>query len=241
MSGDARAAAEERVFDPALVRRDGLLGLVAGALLPTLCLAAALFVNWLFGGNGVIAGLAGLGVGLGLLAVAYDYLAVGTANKGMRRRLISKLRRLGELSFDPESPEVYFVGLAYRGRSRSAWESDDEIGFVEVTFEGLKFRGDRMTFEVDFRDLAGVEMVPVGSGLPSSIQRVKLETISGEPFETLYLSSRETSRLSASNAVSQTLGEALHSRWQRRAPAARLGAMIDEPESAVLQRDDGGG
>jgi len=219
---EARADPEQRVFDPAVIRRDGLFGLLAGALLPTVCLLVAIWVNWIFGGNSVLAGLAGLGVGLGLLAVAYDYLAVGPSNAGMRRRLIEKLRRLGELSFDPASPEVYFVGLAYRERRSSRWETDDEIGFLEVTFDGLIFHGDRLSFRIDYADLVQVDLEPVGGGLPSSVGRLSLITASGEPFDRLAFSSRERPRLSASNAVTATLHEAIRTRWLRRAPATRL-------------------
>ncbi len=222
MSNRARPAHEQRVFDPAVVRRDGLLGLVAGALLPTGCLLVALVVNWIFGGHGLLAGLAGLGVGLGMLAVAYDYLAVGPSNAGMRRRLIDKLRRLGELSFDPGSPEVYFTGLAFRDQRASRWETDDDIGFLEVTFDALIFHGDRLSFRLEYADLEHVAMEPVGAGLPSSVGRVRLETAAGEPFEWLAFSSRERPRLSASNAVTTALFEAVHSRWQRRVAATRL-------------------
>lgn len=217
MSDHRRAPREQRVFDPAVIRRDGLFGLVAGALVPSVCLAVALLVHWLFGGHGLVAALAGLVTGLGLLAVCYDYLAMGPSNARMRRQLVEKLRRVGDLAFDPASPEVYYVGLAYRDGRSSQFESDDDIGFIQVLPDKLIYRGDRLAFELDLQDLADVSTEPVGAGLPSAVGRVRLETVSGEPFEWLALSSREGSRLSAANAVTKALYEAVHSRWQRRA------------------------
>ena len=227
--------ADERVFNERGVRRDGLLSAALAALVPPVAVAAGLLVRWLIGGaaGGWFATLCGAVVAAGLLFAAVDYLSLGWFNRRLRRKLLAKLRALGELTFNADDPTVYFVGLAHPSRSRGGrWETDDEIGFLHVTFDGLAFRGDRLVFDVPFSDLVAVELEPVGHGLPRALQRIRVQFAAGEPFDELFICGREGDRLTRGNAVTATLYEALTQRLKRRS-GSRLTESAEGSEPAL--------
>lgn len=227
---------DDRVFSEAEVRRAGMLSVAAAFVLPAVALAAGVFVKWLLGDalGPVVASVAGAAAGIALLVTAGDYLSLGWYNKRMRRRLAAKLRRLGELPGDLADPNVYFVGLAHPAKvGLLRWETDDEIGFVQLGFDSLTYRGDRLSFEVPFEDLAAVELVPIGFGLPRRFKRIRLVFRGGEPFDELLLCSREGDRLSSGNDVTHILYEAIHKRWLRRG-GVRLAAESELADDLEL-------
>ncbi|NUP98252.1 MAG: hypothetical protein HUU35_00205 [Armatimonadetes bacterium] len=229
---------DERVFSEAKVRRAGLVSALAGFVAPTLALFTGLLARWLLGGadGGWPANLIGFGVGLAVLAVASDYLFLGWFNRRVRRQLAQKLRRLGELSFDLDDPNVYFVGLAHPAKvSWLRWETDDEVGFLRLTFDGLEFLGDRLRFQVPFDRLTAVELEPIGYGLPQRFKRIRVTFAGGEPFEELLLCGREGDRLTTGNDETRTLHEALRQRWQRRSSARLANDPLAETLDAELE------
>lgn len=213
------AARTQRLLTAARVRAAGwwttfagvaLGGVLMGVMLLTYALCQGLV------GTGPALVLAWVGAGVAAL-LGYDWLSLGPLNRSLRTELRAKLEALGELDFDPEQAEVYYVGLAHPART-SPWrvETDDDIGFVRLTFDQLIYRGDQLSFEVDLDDLVGVELEHAGYGLPDAFKRLRLTFADGEPFDAVLLSGREGDRLTTGNRATLVLHEALTKRLARR-------------------------
>ncbi len=221
-----RSEHDDLVFSPTAIRQAAWLSGLGGVAVPLLALVAGDLVFWLLAAQvgPLLAAVAGGVVGLALLALALDWLFLGWPNRRWRRRLSEKLRRLGELTFPLDDPNVYFVGVAHPARAGLLrLETDDEIGFLKVGFEALEYRGDRFSWTVPVDEIADLALEPVGAGLPRQFQRIRLKFRYGEPFDELLLCAREGDRLTRGNDVTKTLYEALRQRWERRA-VRRLGA-----------------
>jgi hypothetical protein len=136
---------------------------------------------------GITGGIMGLWAGLdrfGLLG-----------NHRLRRSVEQKLESLAELPFDPRNRNVRFVGLSHPCREGLLrWETDDDVGFLEVSPEGLRYRGDALSFDVPAEDLVAVELVPVGGFMPRSLKRVRVTLRDGEPFDEINFDSRNSDR-----------------------------------------------
>lgn len=232
------AADDERLFSERRIRRAGLASLVAGLVVPLAALGLGLFVRWLLIAHlgPLAAGGIGLLVGLVAAGAALDWLSLGWFNRRLRRQLVARLRRLGELDFPLDDPSVYFVGLAHPAKvTWRRWETDDEVGFLRLTFTGLEFRGDRLHFDVGFEAIEDLTQEPVGFGLPARFQRIRVRFVAGEPFDELLLCAREGDRLSAGNDVTRTLYEALVARWQRHGPRLREPLEQSAAESELTE------
>jgi len=217
---------DDLVFSPAEIRKAAWLSGLGGFLVPLLAIGAGQLVFWLLSAQvgALLAAVAGGAAGLTLLVMALDWLFLGWPNRRWRRRLSEKLRRLGELTFALDDPNVYFVGVAHPARAGlMRLETDDEIGFLKVGFEALEYRGDRFSWTVPVEEIGDIELEPVGAGLPRRFQRIRVKFRYGEPFDELLLCAREGDRLTCGNDVTQTLYEALRQRLERRS-ARRLGA-----------------
>lgn len=230
MTSDPR----ERVFSDERIRRASLFNFAAGVLSAAVAGGVAVFCWWLLGEivGATLALLIAAGVGLGLLWAAADWLSLGWFNRRLEQDLLTKLRNLGEITGSTSDPDVYFVGLAHPSRQTLARaETDDDIGFLTLTFDGLEYRGDRLHFDVPYEGIEQVQLVPVGYGMPRGVKRIKLTFRDGEPFDEIFLMAREGHRLSRGNDVTRTLYEAVGQRWERRA-AVRLGAESDSTRAS---------
>ncbi len=139
------------------------------------------------------AAAAAVGGGLGAaLFLAYLLLifdrGVLIGNGWLRRHLRDRLQRLGELC---DEAGTRFVGLAHECLAadlrRRLVETDDDVGFLQVTWQGLRYRGDGFSFDLPADRIAGVSLTwsPLAPW-----RRVMVRTVDGEPFDTFILDSR---------------------------------------------------
>jgi len=173
---------------------------LGGAML-ALALPLAAIVLGLAALLGPIGGIVGSGVA-GLVGVRWlDAVTLQISNRGLKSRLVRKLETIGDLPFNPQDWNVRFVGLAHPVRIRLArLETDDDVGFLQVTPQGICYRGDVLTFDVPMEDVLEVRLRPLGYGYGMFGMRcIEIRFRNEEPFRSLLLVSREGERLSEAN------------------------------------------
>lgn len=236
-------AITERIFDRRYQRGVGLLAnfFMAGMTAVGFVAAATLALPFLLvlgpgaaalGGAlaGALGGIMGIWVGLdnfGLLG-----------NQRLRRRVERKLESLAELPFDPRDRNVRFVGLSHPCREKILrWETDDDVGFLEVRPEGLRYRGDSLSFDIPVEEIAAVELVPVGGFMPRSLKRVRLTLRHGEPFDEINFDSRQYHRYFLSQRDTHSLYHQLRALLrQAQREASRLAEEPVRLEREVEER-----
>lgn len=226
----------DQVFSGRRVRAAFLEVLFANALLVPLAAAIGGLVGWLLSTlfHPGLAAVAAIGAFLGTLLVGLDYVYVGWTNRRWRRALERKLRRIGELRFRADAPDVYFVGLAHPCQIQPMrLESDDDIGFLRLTFDGIEYHGDRLLFDVPYEAIESIELEPLGYGFPGFIKRIRVRFTEGEPFDEVLLCGREGNRLSSANGATHTLYEVLLKRWERRSPTRLRAIDLDTVEETI--------
>lgn len=193
-------AITERIFDRRYQRGVGFLANVFMAGMATVGFMAAVTLALPFlvlvgpgaaalGGAlvGTLGGIMGIWVGL-------DHFGL-LGNQRLRRRVEEKLESLAELPFDPRDRNVRFVGLSHPCREKLLrWETDDDVGFLQITPDGLRYRGDSLSFDIPVEELVAVELVPVGGMMPRSLKRVRITLRHGEPFDAINFDSRQFPR-----------------------------------------------
>lgn len=188
-------------------------------VMPALALAAGLLT--------LVTGLVLLGVGrmlgLALLPAVMVVLAdrlVLCGNGWLRRRVAERLRQLGE---QVDTGRDRFVGLAHpchlQTWSRRVIETDDDVGFLEVTPEGLTYHGDGLEFSVAREQFVGVRRV---QSWFAPWRRVELEIADGEPFDTVIFDSRQFASHAQCRVDNQRLYESLATLCERPPQRARL-------------------
>ena len=167
---------------------------------------------------------------LGLLVTGFYVLVdrLGLFGNGwLKKRVQGKLEALGELPEGVDSPQVRFVGLALP--VREGWfraESDVDVGFLEITAEGLRYRGDALSFDVPAEDLEEVTLI---YRLPA-FKRVLLHFRGHEPFDSICLDSRDSNRFFAAKRDNTALYRALQTLIRSQPPRERLPAPVEEAE-----------
>ena len=194
-----------------------------------------LAVSDVLGGSfGPLEGLMSLSLVVAGFYVLVDRLGL-FGNGWLRKRVQEKLEALGELPYEVESPRIRFVGLAHP--VREGWlraESDDDVGFLEITDDGLCYRGDALSFDVPAEDLEEVTLV---YRLPA-FKRVLLRFRNHEPFDSICLDSRDHNRFFAAKRDNTGLYRALQTLIRSHPPRERLGAPVEEPEEVEVETVD---
>jgi len=232
------AGLSDRVFNVRYIRR---LGLVAGLATAGLVWGGfglgTLLGSFLFGWPSWLSGLLALGGGLLGFGVAVDRVSL-LGNRGLRRRVQRKLEALGEIR--PDRGRRRFVGLAHPVRERVLrLETDDDVGFLEITSDGLRYRGDALSFDVPREDVEDVQLVRLGPLVPGFLRRVRVAFRSGEPFDEVCFDSREHARYSQAQRDTRLLFRELQALL--RPPAAEIlqprlrEAVREETEWVVLR------
>lgn len=173
--------ARERVFEQYKRRYIPIVTLGSVALVLTTHLLILLL-------EPVVGTIGALAVAAGFLGLVLDRLLLA-GNRWLRKRLAQRLERLGE-SLGPGRPR--FVGLAhpcYLGHvGRRLGESDDDVGFLTITRDGLHYHGDSLEFVIAADAIVDVRLV---GSLQAPWRRVQLSISDGEPFDQLILDSRD--------------------------------------------------
>lgn len=155
--------------------------------------ALSILATWASAGLGLLAYLAlgpivGVAVGVAALAMAFDRLML-TGNGWLRRRLARRLRALGEPA---ETGRDRFVGLAHPchldSYDRRMIETDDDVGFLTIAWDGIHFHGDGLEFVIPRGDILDVRLV---RSFHAPWARVEVSIAGGEPFDALIFDSRE--------------------------------------------------
>ena len=109
-------------------------------------------------------------------------------NGWLQRKVRDKVVALGELR---SADQAYFVGLAHPCHAdnlkRRMIETDDDIGYLTISWSGLQFRGDANSFDLPACDIVDVRLV---RSLFAPWGRIEIRTCDGEPYESIILSSR---------------------------------------------------
>jgi hypothetical protein len=190
-------------------------------------MAGAEAIGRLFGPLG---GLAALGFAAAGFYVLFDRLGL-FGNGWLRQRVQEKLTAFGDLPFAVGSPAVRFVGLAYP--VREGWlraETDDDVGFLEITEEGLRYRGDALSFDVPAEALEEVSL----DYRPPAFKRLRLRFRDGEPFDSVCLDSRDHNRLFAAKRDNTALYRALRALIQRCSTKERLAAPVEAMDTTEV-------
>ncbi|MCC7491265.1 MAG: hypothetical protein IT204_02910 [Fimbriimonadaceae bacterium] len=177
-------------------------------------------------------GVFGLALIAAYLALVFDRLIL-FGNGWLRRRVAAKLQALGEIGDDSQ---LTFVGLAhpvYAGQvPRRLVETDDDVGFLRVTSQGLTYRGDALSFEIPAGELTAVRWV---RSIYAPWRRIELQTRDGEPFDSLILDCRNHGSHAACRAANRRLYQQLrHLLAQQQASAAGRRLTAAEELDAVL-------
>lgn len=182
-----------------------------GNLLPTLvALPFGAFGVWDLARTRDIFSIPGL---LSLLACPIaGWLAVNAfglwGNRSMQRAVFRR-----HYASASEDPQRYFVGIATPGY-RSLWDPHEDVGYLELLPDMLRYRGDAKSLEIPKRAIREVVRKPnahtwLGLGGWISIEGI----LEGRPIR-LSIEPRERNTLLANRRVSAELLERLHA-WRR--------------------------
>lgn len=135
-----------------------------------------------------VGGPLGFLLGLGLAAWLVNR-AILTGNRWLRDATAAKLRRVGEVS---PPGRTRFVGLAHPvyldDPTRRHVESDDDVGFLTLARDGLAYRGDGVSFDVPYEQIAAVAMT---RSHYAPWPRVSIQIVDGEPYDEIIIDSRD--------------------------------------------------
>jgi len=148
-------------------------------------------------------------------------------NEQLRAEVAAKLRAVGHRV---ETGRDRFVGLAwpcYYGTARRQVETDDDVGFLTVAGDGLTYLGDGIEFHIPADNIRSVRLRRHAATLFLS-NRVEVETVDGEPQETVVFDSRNRVWHSGCNRDNLALCRQIQAVMRPAEAAARLQAVEAE-------------
>jgi len=156
--------------------------------LPVVCLLVTLGSALITLAGHLLGGWAGVLWALVGYALLIDRLLL-LGNGWLRRRLAQKLESLGE--WHPSIPGR-FVGLAHPSLTHSFWrrltDTDDDVGFLNVSWNGIQYRGDAMSFDIPAHRIESVRLTKT---VYAPWSRLEIRIAGGEPFDSIIFDSRQ--------------------------------------------------